>query len=414
MKNLVLLATFLGLLVPGAQAQTAATPPVTTDANAGAPANIGFETDAARTPDYLRALSEAQPQTVEPFAKLLRVTLTRGTLPPAVKVAMGLAIARDLRNDYAAQHLERLLRATPQGAAYLAELNVAKNEEPRSGALSLPVGYALRLTRDIHGVDEAYFRRVSTAYNDSQIVELTQTVCTLNYFVRLCAALNLKPEPWLATTTPAPLPAVPSTDFGPVRVTLASDAEMNWAAKIVSPTGGDPWGLGVRVFNSQRAMLRSPEIGAAWMDYWQSVRTGAKVPRSTLLQVSYAVSSANGCRYCIVHQVVGLRREKVDVAKLLAMQKDDAALSESERAAVVFARKLTKNPPQVTPADFATLQTAFSGGTAMEIVLQTCAFSYMNRFTDGLRLPSEDEAVHIYKEVYGDKPPLPARVVGGE
>jgi hypothetical protein len=25
----------------------------------------------------------------------------------------------------------------------------------------------------------------------------------------------------------------------------------------------------------------------------------------------------------------------------------------------------------------------------------------MNRFTDGLRLPSEDEAVKTYKEVYG-------------
>lgn len=28
-------------------------------------------------------------------------------------------------------------------------------------------------------------------------------------------------------------------------------------------------------------------------------------------------------------------------------------------------------------------------------------FSFMNRFTDGLRLPSEDEAVKTYQEVYG-------------
>jgi hypothetical protein len=25
----------------------------------------------------------------------------------------------------------------------------------------------------------------------------------------------------------------------------------------------------------------------------------------------------------------------------------------------------------------------------------------MNRFTDGLRLPSEDEAIKVYREVYG-------------
>jgi hypothetical protein len=33
--------------------------------------------------------------------------------------------------------------------------------------------------------------------------------------------------------------------------------------------------------------------------------------------------------------------------------------------------------------------------------LQTAAFSFMNRFTDGLRLPSEDEAVRTYRETYG-------------
>ena len=34
-------------------------------------------------------------------------------------------------------------------------------------------------------------------------------------------------------------------------------------------------------------------------------------------------------------------------------------------------------------------------------LLQTATFSFMNRFTDGLRLPSEDEAVRIYRETYG-------------
>jgi hypothetical protein len=38
------------------------------------------------------------------------------------------------------------------------------------------------------------------------------------------------------------------------------------------------------------------------------------------------------------------------------------------------------------------------------VLLQTSAFSFMNRFTDGLRLPSEDEAIRVYKEVYGTAP----------
>ena len=38
----------------------------------------------------------------------------------------------------------------------------------------------------------------------------------------------------------------------------------------------------------------------------------------------------------------------------------------------------------------------------MDALLQSCAFNYMNRFTDGLRLPSEDEAIRVYQEVYGE------------
>ena len=35
------------------------------------------------------------------------------------------------------------------------------------------------------------------------------------------------------------------------------------------------------------------------------------------------------------------------------------------------------------------------------MVLQTCNFAFMNRFTDGLQLPSEDEAIKVYHETYG-------------
>ncbi|MBL8151999.1 MAG: hypothetical protein JNN15_18925, partial [Blastocatellia bacterium] len=74
---------------------------------------------------------------------------------------------------------------------------------------------------------------------------------------------------------------------------------------------------------------------------------------------------------------------------------------EQELAAVEFARKLTKDVTSITDEDFVKLQGKFSEIGAIEVVLQTCAFNFMNRFTDNLRLPSEDEAVKIYKETYG-------------
>ena len=88
------------------------------------------------------------------------------------------------------------------------------------------------------------------------------------------------------------------------------------------------------------------------------------------------------------------------MSKLMEMKKDDDALTPRERTAVLFARKLTQDPTSVNDIDYATLKTEFGERGASDVVLQTCAFAFMNRFTDGLRLPSEDEAVRVYHEVY--------------
>jgi len=113
------------------------------------------------------------------------------------------------------------------------------------------------------------------------------------------------------------------------------------------------------------------------------------------------VSTANECRYCTLHQVQGLRRLGVDPIKLQAMRKDDSALTPRELAAVKFARKLTDRPSGISDEDYAAVKQAFGDVGAIEVVLQTCNFAFMNRFTDGLQLPSEDEAINVYHETYG-------------
>jgi hypothetical protein len=58
----------------------------------------------------------------------------------------------------------------------------------------------------------------------------------------------------------------------------------------------------------------------------------------------------------------------------------------------------------VTDSDWAALSAAFPDKQALSVLLQTCTFAFMNRFTDNLNLPSEEEAIHIYQEVYGTTP----------
>lgn len=354
---------------------------------------------SGRVPNYLRALASQSPDAVRPFAHLFKTVLYGGTIAPEIKAAMGLRIAKATGSTYLSAHLTRVLQTTSEGRTLLA---IPAGKEPEGERERVALRYAVSLTQAVHGVSDVEFARARALYNDSQLVELTAATCFFNYFARFCQGAGLPLESWVKEA-PNALPPTTTASDDTARVTLASDAELQMAAKLSAPSPDLKQGLGIGIANSQRAMLRVPDIGDAWWGYMQAARAGAKLSREMQLHISFAVSMANGCRYCTVHQVVGLRRLGVDVAKLIAMKKDDTALSTRELAAVTFARKLTKDPATMNERDFSALRNALGDDReAFDALLQTCTFSFMNRFTDGLRLPSEDEAVKVYSEVYGD------------
>jgi AhpD family alkylhydroperoxidase len=350
-----------------------------------------------RVPNYLLALAPL-PQSVGPFAAALKSLLYDGAVRPEVKMAMGLRIAQINGSPYTAVHLRRMLNATPRGEALTRA--AAGGIHELEGADRLALRYADSLTRAIHGVTDEDFSAVRGHFNDGQIVELTLTVCFFNYFTRLVEALHLPVEPWVFDTRYAP-PAA-AYEAPAARVNLISDRQLEWASTVSArrQSGNQP-GTGFGLVNSQRAMMLSPAIASAWRAYTGSTGTNAVVDRELKLHVSFAVSEANGCRYCTLHQVQGLRRLGVSMEKLMQMKKDDSALTPRELTAVQFARTLTRTPSAVTDADYRRLVDVFGKQGALEVALQTCNFAFMNRFTDGLRLPSEDEAVKVYREVYG-------------
>ena len=358
--------------------------------------------ESGQVPNYLKALAQ-QTQAAPQFAQLLRTFLYGGTLPPETKMAVALRVAQQLNSPYTAAHATRWLRASARGREMLARLR-SDNLASLTPAERLALSYADSLTHDVNSVSDADFQKARAAYNDSQLVELTMAVCLFNYFTRLNEALNLPVEPW-ALEEKAQTPAsVHAYEPPPARVALISDDEMAATAAVsaaAKDTQKPASGLGLGVANSQRAMLRAPALALAWRGYGSAVREKFSIPREIQLQVSFAVSMANGCRYCVLHQVLGLRRVGVSPSKLIAMKKDDSALTPRELAAVTFARKVTRQPASVTDEDYNKLKAEFGEQGAFEVLLQTCTFSFMNRLTDGLRLPSEDEAVRIYRETYG-------------
>src|SRR5262245_26384499 len=347
-------------------------------------------------PSYGRGFSVI-PASAAPFAAAFKAFIYGGTIEPETKLAMALQIGRELESPYAVIHDRRLLNASEPGKALVRhfEAGTAVRRDQ-----DLAIRYAAALTRDVHGIDDEKFREVRQYYNDAQIVELTFTVSFFNYFTRLAQAVHLPVESWALSTVPAP-PATPR-ERNLARVRRTAGAEEEWAAATIArrPANGSRT-AGMELVNSQRAMNLVPDVAAAWRAYTGTVGADAAVTREILLQVSFAVSTANGCRYCTLHQVLGLRRLGVSMDKLMQMEKDDSALTPREMTAVTFARKLTATPASVSDEDYRKLQSEFGEKGALLIVLQTCNFAFMNRFTDNLGLPSEDEAIRVYREVYG-------------
>lgn len=364
---------------------------------------------AGHVPNYARVLA-VRPGAPAAFAHLFKSVLYAGSVEPEVKMGMGLRIAQLESSPYVAVHLERLLRASSRGRIILDAIR-SSNLEPLKPEQSLALSYADWLSPDVNGVSNENFRTVRGYFNDSQIVELTLTVSFFEYFTRLAEGSNLPVEKWIWDSDPAVGEVAYKAPLE--RIPVITDADMDLISKD-NPALREMRSrstLGLNIANSERAMLWCPDIPEAWWAFGQTIRKSNTLGRDVLLQVSFAVSMANGCRYCTLHQVLGLRKLGVDPVKLVAMRKDDSTLTPRELVAVQFARKLTVTPGSTTDADFQRLSTEFGPTGAFDVLLQTCTFAFMNHFTDVTLMPSEDIAVQTYREVYGkDWTPTPVSI----
>lgn len=355
------------------------------------------EDPGGHTPNFVRALS-LTPKARQPMADLFETMIYQGGVEPELKLAIGLRIAQIYNSPYLALHTERRLRSTERGREVLALLGITPIASTSKTAESLAISYGESLTKAVLGVTNDQFAAVKAHYNDSQVVELTTTTCMFNYLVRFVEALALPTEPWALQAEDASKRGYYAPE---ARISLISDAQIT-AVENAQKQLRENNTLGVGFANSMRAMFLNPAGATAWRNYGNASREYASVDRPLKLHISFAVSMVNGCRYCTVHQVIGLRRAGVDPNKLLAMKKDDSQLTPRELTAVEYARKLTRAPNSTTDADYRKLKEVFGEQGALEVVMQTSNFAYMNRFTDGLRLPSEDEGVKIYQEIYGE------------
>ncbi len=127
------------------------------------------------------------------------------------------------------------------------------------------------------------------------------------------------------------------------------------------------------------------------------------VPKWFLEAIGVWVSVLNGCGYCVEHHFAGLKRLMRDDARAdalrAAMERADIGgmpLDARERAAMVYARRLTRDPGGMIEADVATLRAVgWSDGEILEINQVTAYFCYANRTVLGLGCSTDGDILGL-------------------
>ena len=119
--------------------------------------------------------------------------------------------------------------------------------------------------------------------------------------------------------------------------------------------------------------------------------TGNTIPKSFLETIGVWVSLLNDCAYCVEHHFAGLVRllddptQSAGIRAALEAEELDGTFSQRERAALDYARILTREPASVSEAMIGDLRKAgWSDGEILEINQVTAYFCYANRTVLGL------------------------------
>lgn len=127
------------------------------------------------------------------------------------------------------------------------------------------------------------------------------------------------------------------------------------------------------------------------------------IPKWFLEVLGVWVSALNTCDYCVQHHFAGMKRLLKDDPRsdeiLVRIEQRDIAgmpLDERQKAAVIYAQKLTQTPGQMVEADVAALRAAgWDDGEILEINQVSAYFSYANRTVLGLGCSTEGDDIGL-------------------
>lgn len=133
-----------------------------------------------------------------------------------------------------------------------------------------------------------------------------------------------------------------------------------------------------------------PRTTAAYLELDLAQRTASKVPAGLRAGMRWVAAHANRCAYAQAIALADAGRAGVDQPRLKGLaEKGFPGWSDSERAALEFASKMTVNSDSVTDAEFQFLVSAFGAEQAASMVLLMAYSNFQDRLLLCLQAPLE-------------------------
>ena len=137
-----------------------------------------------------------------------------------------------------------------------------------------------------------------------------------------------------------------------------------------------------------RAMAHRPEVLKNFPPLYSAVIGQGSVARRTKVLVYLACSYANTCPFCIASNLPGARKAGVTEEEIRAVEAgNDEVFPPAERAAIAYARELTKTAHAETTSD--ELRKHYTDDQIVEITLVVGISNLTNRFNNGLGILPE-------------------------
>jgi uncharacterized peroxidase-related enzyme len=137
-----------------------------------------------------------------------------------------------------------------------------------------------------------------------------------------------------------------------------------------------------------RAMAHRPDVLKNFPALYTAVVGPGSVPRRIKVLAYLACSYANTCEFCIASNLPGARKSGITEAEIKAVEAgNNEAFPPAERAAIAYARELTKTAHAKTTA--AELHAHFTDEQIVEITLVVGISNMNNRFNNALEILPE-------------------------